>query len=766
MTATFVAEPTPPVSPPRWVRSVLWNSTHTTFFGILDEAKRVNWRDPANQIGGGSLAIHRDAAHANQITGGRIVETQVWDPDLETYVAAYQWRVENKPDTVIAPTPSAKVLTPAGRGVEQDWEVSQVDPHGGVNTVPWGDVRNFGWQAPELPDDDWIAPNVRATQAQRSSIVPQGLGGQPYTWPVPLSKWISGQAPTGNSDPIGFTYYRYHFETFIPLQVTIYVAADNLFVCALNGVEIMEEQTVSESAFDDSYYRRLRLPAGEHVLCVRVENLSQTEIFEDAIEDLNPSLLNVAVFADIQAVPAQPFLGDPDDWGVPNLTQTRIVLFATGPSGGYDLDTLPAPWQNIDYAGADFGNWLTLPYPTTAPGMTPGRILKLLYDEAVARGELLNWDISFTSFRDSNNVLWPDEIPDFNVRVGATYIEVLSMLVEQGYIQWAVSPDSLTMNVWIAGTVMNVQSAVFEEGNIRTLTHTDKWGIGRTKMMARTKDGWVRRGTGHRQGVVSIPDMEKARVSNFLQQQIDRSNNDASSMRFDYVAVDYDLVPYTGFRNFDTVTAPDDTNQPIVEQVLGIEVTENTVGPPNTTVTMLSMPQIAEAALVKVQDRMSPGSLNGRVASIAPSTKLQPQGNILSTVEISFVLPDSATNAAENAISNGLAYADSNEDLPPFRIKVQRALLTCTGPQEGEGAPTGDTIVDVYVNTKRHMRFILTDSEYEVDDYDGSGQVWTGMTLPNAWCEYGPKDKIQVQLADAGDHRGLKLTLFASEIPG
>ena len=750
------------------MRSVLWNSTHTIFYGVLDAASKHTVRDPANQIGGGSLSIHREAYLADEVIGGRIVEVQVWNPDTELYEAAYSWRVEDKPDTIIAPVKASLTLTPAGRGVEQDWEVSQVDPHGGVNTVPWGDVRNFGWQAPELPDDDWGAPDVRAVQAQRTSIVPQGLGGLPYTWPVPLSRWISGQAPTGDSDPIGFTYYRYHFETFIPLQVTIYVAADNLFVCALDGVEIMEEQTVSESAFDDSYYRRLRLPAGEHVLAVRVENLTQTEIFADAVEGLNPSLLNVAVFADIIDTPAAPFLGDPDDWGVPNLTQTRIVLFATGPSGGYDLDSLPAPWQNIDYAGADFESWLTLPYPATAPGMTPGRILKLLFDEAVDRGELLGWDISWTSYRDSNDVLWPDEIPDFNVRVGTTYMEVLNQLVEQGYIDWAVSPDSQTMYIWMAGTVHTAQTAVFEEGvNIRSCTHTDKWGLGRTKIMARTKDGWVRKGTGHRQSVVSIPDMEKARVPDFLQQQIDRSNTDADTMTVDILpSVDHVHAPYVGFRNFDTITVPDADFDPITERVLGITLTEQTVGPPTSQVTLLSTPQAAVALLARVQDRMSTGSMNGRVASIAPATKLQPQGNILSTVEIPFVLPDSAENAQENAISNGLAYSDSNEDLPPFRIKVQRAILTATGPQSGEGAPTGSTVIDVYVNTKRHMRFRLEAGEYEVDDYDGSGVTWSGMSLPNAWCEYGPKDKIQVQLADAGDHRGLKLTLFASEIPG
>jgi len=749
------------------MRTTLWDSTRAINYGVLDAASKVTVRDPANQIGGGSLTIPRTATHANQITGGRIVAVEVWNDDTSAYVPAYQWRVEDKPDMIIAPVKSSLILTPAGRGVEQDWEVSQVDPYGGVNRVPWGDVRYFGWQAPELPEDDWVAPDVRATQASRTSVVPQGLGGLPYTWPVPRSKWISGQEPTTlTSDPVGFTYYRYHFETFIPLQVTIYVAADDLFVCALDGVEIMEEQTVSESAFDDSYYRRLRLPAGEHVLAVRVENLSFEEIFESSVTEFNPSLLNVAVMADITPIPSAPFLAEPDDWGVPNLMQTRVLLFATGPDGGYNLDDLPWPYIGENYEGADFGNWKALPYPAQAPGMTPGRILKLLYDEAVARGELSNWNITWTSYRDSNNVIWPDEIPDFNVRVGATYMEVLTQLVEQGYIDWAVSPDSLTMNIWIAGTVHTAQPAVFEEGvNLRTCLHTDKWGLGRTKIMARTKDGWVRKGSGHRQSVMSIPDMEKARIPDFLQKQIDRTNADADTMSIDIISIDHIHTPYVGFSNFDTITAPDANNEPFTDRVLGITLSEMTVGPPQSTVTLLSVPQVAEQQLARVQDRMSPGSMNGRVASIAPSTKLQPQANILTTFEMFFQLPDSAENAAENAISNGLAYADSNEEMPPFRIMLNWGTLTSTGPQEGMGAPTGDTVVDVYVNTKRHMRFTLNAGEYEVSDYNGSGVIWGGMSYANVWAEYGPKDKIQVQLADAGSHRGLKLTLYGSEVP-
>lgn len=748
--ATFTPFPGMPTRPPRYMRARLWDQTMSTFIADLPWAEKNHVEVTVDGVGGGSLTHHKDRAGATELVGGRIVQVQLWDTGVQAYRNAYLWRIADAPKVEIAKTIGERVMTPAGRGVEQDFDTSHVDPHYGPGHIPWGDIRNFGWQAPELLDNGtgpwpWSTPNVRLSQGNPDAHPPYGLYGKPYGYPNPLSTNLWGQAPVNGADPAGFSYFRYRFTLNRDIDVTFYVTADDLFVLALDGVDIVEWQTDgAANASGATYWRKLHLAAGDHVVAARVENLNRPGISE------NCGLFNMCATYAVTPWQTSPW----------ETTDTQEFLFTTaGWSADYYDATVGAPHPQ---------GWRSLAYPERAPGMSPGSILRILIIEAQARGELPGWTVTFTDLLDSAGNAWPEYVSEFAVRVGTTYTEVLKQLVDQGYIHWAVSADNLTLHVWAANHDFGVApGATYTEGtNIASLSSGDKWGLARDKALARTENGWVRRGTGPRGMTLSVPDMsDAAKIDGYLDQQIARTQNDASHVEGSFIPTSPACTPLLGYRPLQAITIPGDRTPQVTQCTLD----ENPVGPPSCSIQLQSLIQSANQRISEVQDRTAPGAFNGRAVSIAPYTKSQPQGGELKMVEVSYNLGARASNAATNAISDGLTYADSADQRPTARWKIQMVELTASEPQIDEPAYTGYSVVQVLYNGHVGMNLGLGPGQLKIRDFFGSSYVdprfaWFA-PFPNWFLETGPTDNVRVQLVAAGTHRNLKLTLWGYEVP-
>lgn len=860
--AEFIPFPGMPEPPPRYMKSRLWNEQMTGLIADLPDARTNHIEDIGDGVGGGGFVMAAIAGNGaldplianGSITGGRIVQTQVWDEDDETYLGAYLWRIEDKPHVTIAPNTGQLVISPAGRGVAQDFETSQVDPFGGVDRTPWSDIRSFGWQAPELRDDlaPWTAPNVRSVQALKTALPPYGLGGKPYGWPNPLSPWLWGVAPSGGADAVGFSYFRYRFTLNATLDVTFYVTADDLFVASLNDVDIIDFQADKGDAAGATYWRKLRLAPGDYTFCARVENIERPGIAE------NCGLFNMCATYAISPSPTSPwqtmdtqrFLFTTAGWAAVTSTLAPAGYYVeragdditinvytepsahsvygvwippggglvvepgdTAPAGNYaeasetaeGLEIVSYPTESahsvrgvavpgqtsITAPSSGYGpdtavgyphpqGWRALAYPAAAPGMTAGQIIMILLVEAQARGELPGWGVTFSADLDSSGTPWPERVPQFTCRVGTTYAEVFRQLEEQGYIHWAVSGDSLTLNVWAQSHDFGTQPAVFSDGpggNIVRLEHRDKWGLKRDKIMARTQNGWVRRQNtefvspaGSRQSMISIPDWEdRAKIDAYLDQQIIRTADDASGAALSYVPTTAAVMPFVGFRNFHGVTIPNAVGDPYAPKVTRCVLDEAIVGPPACKVELQSPTKASEELLSRVQARSAPGAFDGRAASIAPYTTSQPQGGELRLVDIKFNLTARADNAATNAISDGLTYADSGDERPPGRFKIQRAQLTAGSLQVDEAPYEGFTIVQLLYNNHVGQTMVLGPGQFQADDYFGSNFVDPRTAalypFPNWYLETGPLDSVKVQLVSAGTHRNLVYTIWGYEIP-
>lgn len=756
--APFHQFPGAPESPPRYMRAVLWDDERTRIISELPDSRENHIEDPPGDIGGGSFVMHADAPGAVEVVGGRIVQTQVWNEDDEEWKDAYQWRIEDTPKGVVKPNEGQRLIRPAGRGVAQDWEMCLVDPYGGVEAVPWSDVRSFGWQAPEMldngtGDEPWTSPNLRSVIALPTALPPYGLAGKPYGFPNPLAPWLWGIAPTGGHDAVGFNYFRYRFTLNAELDVTFYVTADDLFVAALNDVDIIDFQADKGDAAGSTYWRKLHLKPGDYTFAVRVENLDRPGIAE------NCGLMVACATYQISPTPTQ--------W---NTMDTQRFLFTT--AGWSAVLGNGDPDERIGHGHVN--GWRARAYPAQAPGMTPGSIINYLFIEAKRRGELRGWGHTFTDLLDSSGTPWPEFVREFQCRVGTSYVEVLKQLEEQGYINWAVDPGSLALHMWAQGHDHGASGAVFERGvNVRDLEHSDKWGLRRDKIMARTEDGWVRRGEGSRQSMVSIPDWtEREKINAYLDQQIARSNADATSVTLDFVPTTAAVTPYAaGLRNYRTAQVPGVDLTPYTPRITGIVLDEAAkgVGPPRCRVTFESPRHWAEERQARVQQRTAPGAFDGRAASIAPYAKSQPQGGELRLVEVGFNLTGRAEGAATNAVADGLTYADSADKRPSGRLKLCRARLTCSLPQVDDGPPEGFSVVQLLYNGAVGQVLILGPGEYERNDFFGSNAVDPRFAdlypIPNFYLETGPLDSIKVQLVQAGTHRNLYYTVWGYEVP-
>jgi hypothetical protein len=756
--ATFVPFPGMPTPPPRYVLSRVWDETMSTHIVDLPMAYGTHVEASENDVGGGNLTIQKDQPGATELVGGRIIQTQQWNADTQAYVNSFLWRLEDTPKVTIAPTTGERVLTPAGRGVAQDFEAVQVDPHYGAGHIPWGDIRNFGWQAPELLDNGtglwpWGTPNVRLSLGNTTAHPPYGLFGKPYGNPNPLAPWLWGQAPVNGADPKGFCYFRYRFTLTRAVDVTFYVTADDLFVAALDGVDIVDFQTDGTgNAAGVTYWRKFHLGVGDHVFAARVENLASPGITE-----------NCGLFNMCATYGTSPHVTSP--W---HTTDTQEMLFSTA---GWAADS-SILWADPGVGHGHIQGWRSLAYPDLAPGMSPGSILLILLTEAKARGELLGWTVTFSDTQDSAGTTWPEFVPEYNCRVGTTYAEVLKQLVDQGFIHWEVSPDALVLNVYAANHDFGAPAgATFTEGeNIRQLTHGDKWGLARDKALARTDDGYVRRGAGPRQMYLSIPDWtDAAKINSYLDQQIARTHDDSTNVALSFLPLTAATTPLVGFRPLQSITIPNPSGTPYTPRVTQCTIDENQVGPPNVTVQLESLVQSANKRISEVQDRTAPGAFNGRAASIAPYSKSQPQGGELKLIPVGYSLGARADNAATNAISDGLTYADSADKRPTGRWRLTSVELTASELQVDEAPYTGFSVVQVLYNGVVGMTLGLGPGQRVINDFLGTSYVDPRFAyidpFPNWFLETGPTDSIRVQLVAAGTHRNLLLTLYGYEIP-
>lgn len=240
----------------------------------------------------------------------------------------------------------------------------------------------------------------------------------PVGWPdVPQAKWVWDR-DSRTSAPLGDVYFRKEFTTTEDLSVALFATADDNIQAYVDGVPLISVRDIN--GWTQLYRGDLDITAGQHVLAIKATNTG------------GPAALMAALFS-------------------------------------YKDPKLAQPSQLITFSG-DTG-WLCNPYPASAPGWTPGEVIRVLMEEAQARGvsSLMSMGLDFTDTNDSNGQLW-ETILDWSFDVGSEYLSVIEKLEELA-VEVSIDPATFRMQAFNAqGTdrseqVGTVQPVVFRRGH-------------------------------------------------------------------------------------------------------------------------------------------------------------------------------------------------------------------------------------------------------------------------------------------------------------
>jgi hypothetical protein len=409
--------------------SVYSGSSPGALITALTESKDRTWHHQLNDTGSGAVKIHildTDlAAHPTLKNYGNIIRCQLDGIDRFAFI------IESR-DLPPAPVDehAGQWWTLSGRGVLGILANAIVYPEVPITWTSPRD-RTFGYMALAYDDSAWTAAVQLQQQGDLSGYIPN-YHGIPSGWPDPSAWWISSQATTGSDpnivNPVGTSYFRKSFTMATGGSYAIFATVDNQFRMWLDDELLIDNLSQGHLGYINLQRVDKPLAAGNHTIAIEAVNTAFPT-------GNNPMGVLVSI---IQL----------DHSG--KLTST--VLLHTD------------------------NTWLADDYPATPPGMSPGTIMRLLVQEAQARGALTGVTLSFTDSLDSNGHAWT-EIPDIAFPLGMPLLEIARTLVE-GFVDVSMTP-TLVLNLYkkyqlgsdLSGSVTLAVGTDFEELSVNGNTH-------------------------------------------------------------------------------------------------------------------------------------------------------------------------------------------------------------------------------------------------------------------------------------------------------
>lgn len=386
------------------VGAALYDPTNTTLVSSLDGATNRRWRAQKNEKGTGSLTLALDDADraAMLAVRNRVVRVSLDGSDV--------WAgVVRRPRVVLRSSAEEE-------GEQADYPIFgllhlfdevRVEPELGVGSVS-PKTRRFDHSSKYFDASLW----ANAVEIKLQSASTGQWDAAPNHFTDPTAYWIWCRAQTGGSppQPVGRFPWRVEFTLANEGLVGVFVSHDDGAEVILDGEVIHSD--LRAFAWGNTYQEMRFLSAGTHVLAGWAENMER---------DLAASNVAGLIFA----------VHDMDDGGT---TPGTVIVHSD--SGVKVLD-----------------------YPAEAPSMTPGHVVRVLVEEAQARGLLTGLTLDFTDTLDSDGNAWSDPV-DFVVQVGDTYTNVLRQLIETS-VDVRMAATGLTLHMWNKGSMAATTAVTF-----------------------------------------------------------------------------------------------------------------------------------------------------------------------------------------------------------------------------------------------------------------------------------------------------------------
>lgn len=386
-------------------------SSPSTLIAGLPHSRDRRWLHQLNETGSGELAVHVDdeifATQPAILGYGNIVRFAIDGTDRFAFILE-----QRNVDPAPVGEKGARYKRVSGRGVLALLEDAVVYPEASY-VGSYARQRAFDYTAIAYDDSAWTAPVQVQRQGARTGVAVTRWIGYPKNWYYFADTfwiWAAGYpAPLGQ--PVGTNYFRKQFTLASAADVIVAATCDNEFRLWLDGEALLEgddwQQTYSDTRTLDS---------GTHQLAVEA---------------------------------------------------TNVALSSGAPSPAGFLCAVRDAETNVAYVKSN-STWKCLGYPATVPGMSLGKILDLLLDEAQARNVLSGITWTFTNTLDSEGNTWADN-PDIVFDIGTNYLDVIRTLVEQ-YVDVEMTP-TLVLNIYNKGALgSNLTGSV----DLRVGTHFEE----------------------------------------------------------------------------------------------------------------------------------------------------------------------------------------------------------------------------------------------------------------------------------------------------
>lgn len=544
VTGTFPAGTYIPVG-----RVRLFDRTGTTLVASLESAFDIEWQDVDNGTGIGRFKLALSDPDSLLITLGQVVYCDLYDR-----ANVFSFIVEKYPQMRIQSQEElGQVMEVSGRGSAAVLDTALCYPFDGVDAVPVRSVRSFSFASQDYVEvGDWHSATAIAQQGDMTTYwvmtLPETthLTSAPGAWPfLPIIPyWIWSQ---DDNSVTGKSYFRETFTTADPSNVEIIATGDNYWTLYLDGVPILGDNEFQE-AWQEHRSVSMLLPAGDHTVAAVVNNVS-----------------------------------------VPGLT---------GPSnpGGFLMAiTIPNEGEGVppDLMLLSDPGWNALAYPANEPGFTPGGIVLSLLTEAQARSLLTSVTCSFTATHDSGGVAW-ETIPEFGVNIGASLLTTLGQLVNDGWVEWAMTASEWVLQMWAPGGRGVAAGVTFTEAvNIGEATYEPAHTIVNRLLVSYGKGLFVVDDAGSQalwgihEGFLTLDTPDMVEATRLANTSITESADDelAVTMRIEPDGASPDR-PYVNFVVGDQVTGPSELGIARSYQVLGITITLDLMGDPEISLEM------------------------------------------------------------------------------------------------------------------------------------------------------------------------------------
>lgn len=537
------------------------------------------------EVGGGSFTISRDdpkvVADPTLLDGRNLCKVVIDKRVVGAFLLG------DRKSAIVGEGERAKIgWELGGSGLKQWFDDARVEAYGGTK-VSSGSTRYFNFSSEQgswYNAGSWITPIAFGTVGSKS------VYDIPEKWPeaAKSAQWIWGTSRLSTM-PAGDVYFRYTITIAVAGRYAIYSAVDDGYVLYVDGTQIAKSDDKS-SAFMQASRVEVDLTAGTHVIGYQAYNWD-----DGSGNGRGPAALAMA------------------------------IALITGP----DAETLVGTSQTA--------GWKALPYPTQAPGWSPGEILGDLMAEAGARGVVFPSILTktFTDTLDSNGVAWPAAMyGEWSFGVGDSLLSVVKKMEEAAVDIW-IDPDTLNLNMVptrgvdrtiykTSGSTVTASPIEFKIGKHVREANTQSKAKIKNDLLMKTLDGWQKTADSASVGKygrlesaidTGVPTALANTIAGIIFAQRATEEEGAT---YDLIFNEY--IPFVDFNIGDWVLAPNELGQSVPRRVMSISVAESDAGRVLYTIEFDTIFRTNEDRLNKIADKLGGGGVGGGLVNVSGST--------------------------------------------------------------------------------------------------------------------------------------------------